>query len=511
MKMENTQEAENVLADYKENLQQTKDRVMSVEEIFNNNKDAYQSLQSDDGNTVFGHIAIFETKVAEWEQTVNEILSEIGRTQPAQLSDTYESEFQPLFDVARNSLDMIGVILEQNAENQMNQITDNKNTVMIQTIVLIAITVVIALIFGGIIVRNITKPIQNITRVLKKITDGDLRNSHMEINSNDELGMLSAYFNDMTKTLKNLITSVQESSEHVASASEELSATTNENSRATEQISSSIQQVAAGSEMQVKNIEKALKLASEGARGMQEVSASMNSTLQTAEETNRKAVEGSAMVNHTINHMNQVQNQVQESSRVVHALGNKIKQIEKILQLISDIAEQTNLLALNAAIEAARAGEHGQGFAVVADEVRKLAEESTKATEDISGIIREILAESDNAVQAMGTGTESLSEGIIQVEQTGKSFKEITDKIKTVLEQAQSVANIARDVSGNTQQMETMMQEIKTASEEASESAQNVAASTEEQLASIEEISSTSETLSQMAEEVKESISRFKI
>lgn len=511
MKMENAQNAEKALGDYEDNLQQTKDRLASVEEIFKKNKDVYQTLQSDGGNTVFDHISIFETKVAEWEQTVNEILSEIGRTQPAQLSDTYESEAQPLFDVARNSLDMIGVILEQNAENQMNQITDNKNTVMIQTIVLIAITVVIALIFGGIIVRNITKPIQNITRVLKKITDGDLRNSHMEINSKDELGMLSAYFNDMTKTLKNLITSVQESSEHVASASEELSATTNENSRATEQISSSIQQVAAGSEMQVKNIEKALKLASEGARGMQEVSASMNSTLQTAEETNRKAVEGSAMVNHTINHMNQVQNQVQESSRVVHALGNKIKQIEKILQLISDIAEQTNLLALNAAIEAARAGEHGQGFAVVADEVRKLAEESTKATEDISSIIREILAESDNAVQAMGTGTESLSEGIIQVEQTGKSFKEITDKIKTVLEQAQSVANIARDVSGNTQQMETMMQEIKTASEEASESAQNVAASTEEQLASIEEISSTSESLSQMAEEVKESISRFKI
>ncbi|TCT21702.1 chemoreceptor-like protein with four helix bundle sensory module [Melghiribacillus thermohalophilus] len=55
MKMENSQEAEKLLADYKENLQQTKDRVMSVEEIFNNNKDAYQSLQSDDGNTVFDH------------------------------------------------------------------------------------------------------------------------------------------------------------------------------------------------------------------------------------------------------------------------------------------------------------------------------------------------------------------------------------------------------------------------------------------------------------------------
>ncbi|WP_425273263.1 methyl-accepting chemotaxis protein [Pseudomonas petroselini] len=118
---------------------------------------------------------------------------------------------------------------------------------------------------------------------------------------------------------------------------------------------------------------------------------------------------------------------MQQAGDGIEALNAQSQVIGSIVKTISGIAEQTNLLALNAAIEAARAGEQGRGFAVVADEVRQLASRTSKATEEIVGVVRQNQDMAREAVALMTGGRLQAEQGLALAAEAGTVIVEIQD------------------------------------------------------------------------------------
>ncbi|MCF5019880.1 PAS domain S-box protein, partial [Pseudomonas lactis] len=144
----------------------------------------------------------------------------------------------------------------------------------------------------------------------------------------------------------------------------------------------------------------------------QAVAEAANIAYSTSLQTDDSAQRGTTVVTQAVDVMRDLAQHMQQAGEGIEALNAQSQVIGSIVKTISGIAEQTNLLALNAAIEAARAGEQGRGFAVVADEVRQLASRTSKATEEIVGVVRQNQDMARDAVALMADGRAQAEQGL---------------------------------------------------------------------------------------------------
>jgi twitching motility protein PilJ len=295
--------------------------------------------------------------------------------------------------------------------------------------------------------ENNQKAILQLLDEMGDLADGDLTVTASV--TEDITGAIADSINYAIEALRELVTTINQTSEQVSGATQE--------SRAT------AMHLAEASEHQAEQI----TLANDSIKEMTSAIDQMSNDATESAEVARRSVEiastGAETVRNTITGMDDIREQIQETSKRIKRLGESSQEIGDIVELIDDIADQTNILALNAAMQAAMAGEAGRGFAVVADEVQRLAERSINATKQIEALVKTIQADTNEAVTSMEASTSGVVKGAKLAEDAGEALKEIESVSEYIADLTGKIASSAQkqsDEAANIKDTMSVIQEI---------------------------------------------------
>ena len=372
---------------------------------------------------------------------------------------------------------------EVKMDSLRKEVDDSFQTAVIELIIAGIVGVLLAVILGVFITRNITGGLKKAVEFSESIADGDLSVSDLAVTSQDEVGILTGALNTMKNKLVDLITQFKLTAEQVASAATE--------------IASAAEQSASGAGEQEAQAGEVSSSIEQMSATIVESSQNAASATESARNAAEAAGEGGHIVQQTIEGMQAIAEAVKASATTIAELGKRSDEIGEIIGVIDDIADQTNLLALNAAIEAARAGEQGRGFAVVADEVRKLAERTTKATAEIAGMIKGIQEDTSGAVTSMEEGTTQVEAGMELAVKAGDSLTSIVSVVSEVQKMIEQIATASDEQSAAAEQISGNVGNIATVSKQSAQSAEQMAA--------------TAEELNRQTDALNELVARFKL
>ena len=379
----------------------------------------------------------------------------------------------------------------------ITELMGNAKTAVYKKIALLFLFIfIVAVIIYYILTKSIFSPLLLAVNNLELISRGDLT-ATLDHNSNDELGRLTQTINDMSSSLKTMVSGIREKAETLSGSAEEFTAisqgmlSNSENlaeksasvSSAAEEMNVNMSSISAAAEQSSSNIANVVTTTEEMASTVSEIS---QNTAQ-AQQIASRAVEAAL-----------------SASEKINQLGNSAEDISRVIEVINDIADQTKLLALNATIEAARAGEAGKGFAVVANEVKELARQTNEATEGITQKINNMQESAGISVKEINNISSVISEineitaGIASaVEEQAVTTKDISGNIGHA---AQGVSDVTISVSQAGEASKLIAEDIATLNEESNEARQ-----------ASQQVESGVSNMAQLSKDLKQLVENFKL
>lgn len=342
---------------------------------------------------------------------------------------------------------------------------DEKYAIKWMTIIA-SVSIVLGILMPFLVTRAIRTPIMNLIDRLKQVAegDGDLT-IRLDDSSRDETGTVANAFNKFLGVLMGTITQINSKAEELGQSSEVAV--------------SAMQRTLQNVEKQRCDIEQVATAINQMNATTQEVANSTANASSVTDEVRKHVMEGQKEALATQEVIQELANEVTTSSGVIENLVSETNNIGQVLESIQGIAEQTNLLALNAAIEAARAGETGRGFAVVADEVRSLAQRTQEATVDIQKLVDTLQSEAKNAVSSMKKGTDTAKLCLEKSSESANTFSVAAESVNQIAGLNLQIAAAAEEQSTVAQDLDNNLTSIKTLAEETAEETKNTAAASE--------------------------------
>lgn len=370
--------------------------------------------------------------------------------------------------------------LEQHINNEIPTAVKNAKV----TVFVIALTLAALILWLiRLLSQSIIIPLHQLSETMQEVEKNRDLSLRVDDSGKDEIAEMARSFNLMTASFQKLIQQVMTSALTVSAAAEELSVVAEQTKKGVINQQSSSEQVATAMNEMTATVQEVARYAAEAA----------NLSKSSDSETSQ----GQLLVKDTISSIKQLADQSSTNADAIKNLQAESENIGTVLTVIQGIAEQTNLLALNAAIEAARAGESGRGFAVVADEVRTLAQRSKESTEEIKTIIERLQNEANQCVAATLKGKEYVEATVTKVGAAGESLTTISEKVRSIMDMNTHIASAAEEQSA--------------VAEDINRNVNHIAQVAEENAESTSQTTETSQGLAGLAADLQKLITQFKV
>jgi methyl-accepting chemotaxis protein len=325
----------------------------------------------------------------------------------------------------------------------------------------------------------------------------------------DESFELAESLRAMLANLRELVANVQCTSDRVSQAAQDLARSAQGASQGNEDISNTTAAVAKGVADQQELLQQATRLTHDIASAVDLNAGRAREAFGFSAEANQKANAGVDVSKLAIEKMRSVFERIEQTGQLVFQLESKTRHVHQITEMITSVAQRTNLLSLNASIEAARAGEAGRGFSVVADEIRKLAESAGRSAEEISKLMHEIQAETQEVADEMRQSSQMISEGREDVNTIAISLEQIRAAVGEASNRAEEIFQEADTQARDTERMVSSMEEISRMGADNARNVDEVAETSRQQLAGMGEMVRSVDSVSALAEELREALRRL--